>query len=191
MLQIDWQCRKDGTGSPANVFVSIDGTDFRIREPHPFEPGWFSIKYKAAAVKYEVGVCIATGWIVWLFGPFRAGKNDLMVAQRGVDLIVEDGERYIADKAYKSESAVNPYDAWNHDDRLYMRVVRGRHETINRLFKQFKSIANTFRRDPAKHGLFMYSIANIIQIGIMFGCIRPFAIDIPVPDTPTFDPDEA
>ena len=188
MPQIDWEFRKDGTGSPTHVFVSIDGTDFRIKEPHPFQPGWYSVKFRGPAVRYEVGICIATGWIVWVFGPFRAGKNDHLISQEGVDLILDHGERYIADKIYASECAINPYDAWNNADSQYMTLVRGRHETINRLFKQFKSIANTFRRDPAKHGLFMYSIANIIQVGIMFGEIQTFAIDIPVPDTPTFAP---
>ena len=160
-----------------------------IKEPRPFQTGYYCKKHNGPGVKYEVGVCIATGWIVWFYGPFKSGKNDHMVSQIGVDLILDHGERYIADKIYASSRAINPYDAWNEEDTVYMSIVRGRHETINRLFKQFAVIGNRFRRDPYKHGLYAHTIANIIQIGIMFDCIRPFDVSsIPVPDTPTFAP---
>ena len=159
-----------------------------IKEPRPFQPGFYCKKHNGPGVKYEVAVCIETGWIVWFYGPFKSGKNDLLVAREGVDLILDHGERYIADKAYLSQCSVIPYDALNDADRHYMRVVRGRHETINRLFKMFAVLGNPFRRDPYKHGLYAHTIANIIQIGIMFECIQPFAIDIPEPNTPTFAP---
>ena len=161
----------------SNIYVSVDGTDFRIREPQPFDKGWYSVKFNGPAVKYEVAICIATGWIVWLYGPWRGGRNDHEIAAHGVDLIVEDGERYIDDKGYKSRRALNPYNAWNDQEAGYMRIVRGRHETINHLFKTFAVISNIFRRSLTKHGLFMYSIANIVQIGIMYGEMEPFAID--------------
>ena len=53
--------------------MTIDGADFQIQEPSPFNPIWFSHKFNAAALRYEVGVCIQTGWIVWTAGPFPAG----------------------------------------------------------------------------------------------------------------------
>ena len=96
-----------------------------IKEPRPFQPGFYCKKHNGPGVKYEVAVCIETGWIVWFYGPFKSGKNDLLVAREGVDLILDHGERYIADKAYLSQCSVIPYDALNDADRHYMRVVRG------------------------------------------------------------------
>ena len=63
--------------------ITVDGTDFRIREPHPFnKERWFSKKFKGPGVRYEVGICIQTGWIVWLNGPFPCGEfPDLKIAK--------------------------------------------------------------------------------------------------------------
>ena len=52
---------------------TIDGTDFKVWEPHPFNPDYFSHKYNHAGVRYEIGICIKTGWIVWINGPFPCG----------------------------------------------------------------------------------------------------------------------
>ena len=166
----------------------MDGTDFRIKEPQPFDTGWYSEKFNGPAVKYEVAVCIATGWIVWVYGPWRGGRNDHEISMLGLQQLLDNGERYIADKGYHSSSALQPNNAWTFEERHYMRVVRGRHETINRLFKRFRSIGNTFKRDHTKHGLVMYSIANIIQVGIMFGEIQPFEVDMDEPQW--FNPTE-
>lgn len=50
------------------MYVSLDGTDFRIQEPyHPdgIDPSYYSHKFKAAGLRYEVGLNIRTGDIVW------------------------------------------------------------------------------------------------------------------------------
>ena len=103
----------------------MDGTDFRIKEPHPFHKSWYSDKFNGPAVKYEVGVCIQTGWIVWLLGPFRGSKNDHAISMEYLEHVLDDGERYIADKGYHSSSALQPYNALTFEERHYMRVVRG------------------------------------------------------------------
>ena len=53
--------------------ITVDGTDFRIQEPSPFDPKWYSHKFRGPGLRYEIGVCIKTGWIVWVNGPFPAG----------------------------------------------------------------------------------------------------------------------
>jgi hypothetical protein len=124
-----------------------------------------------------VAVCISTGWIVWLNGPYRCGSwNDLKIAKDGLHHILDHGERYIADGGYNTPQALNPHDAFSHEERMYMQICRTRHETINRLFKNFAIVGTVFKRDVGKHGLFLYSVANVVQVGIMFKEIRPFAI---------------
>jgi hypothetical protein len=176
--KIDWSCRKDHSVSHCNVFVTVDGTDFRINKPTPFSPSWYSHKFKGPGVRYEVAICIATGWIVWLNGPYPCGRwNDLKIAKDGLHYILDDGERYIADGGYRTPQALSPLDAYTEEERLYMQICRTRHETINRLFKNFSIVGNTFTRSVEKHGIFLYAVANVVQVGIMFGEIRPFAID--------------
>ena len=50
--------------------------DCAIQEPWPFDETIFSKKLNGPGYKYEIGICIATGVIVWVNGPFKAGKND-------------------------------------------------------------------------------------------------------------------
>jgi len=124
-----------------------------------------------------VGICISTGWIVWLNGPYRCGTwSDEAIAQDGLHMILGEGERYIADGGYKSIYCLSPMDATTQYETVYMQMCRTRHETINSRFKKFSIISNIFKREAAKHGLYMYSIANIVQLGIMAGEMNPYDI---------------
>ena len=79
-LKIKWENRcNDDNGS--RCLVSIDGTDFRIEEPTIWDPKWHSQKFNGPGLRYEVGVCIQTGDIVWINGPYPPGEwNDLQIA---------------------------------------------------------------------------------------------------------------
>jgi hypothetical protein len=120
---------------------------------------------------------IATGWIVCVNGPFPCGRyTDLKIAKSALHHILDHGERYIADGGYVTHQALNPHDAFSHEERMYMQICRTRHETINRLLKNFAIVGTVFKREVGKHGLFLYSVANVVQVGIMFGEIRPFSV---------------
>jgi hypothetical protein len=59
----------------------VDGTDFRIMEPSPFDPKRLSEKFNGPGVKYEVAVNIQNGWIVHTNGSYPCGQwHDLTVA---------------------------------------------------------------------------------------------------------------
>ncbi len=45
--------------------VPLDGTDFEIMEPSEIDPKWWSHKFNGPDLRYEVGICIRTGDIVW------------------------------------------------------------------------------------------------------------------------------
>ena len=61
--------------------VTLDGTDCPINEPVPFNPKYYSHKFKGPGLKYELGICIQTGWICWWNGPFPCGNPDLAIAR--------------------------------------------------------------------------------------------------------------
>ena len=122
-----------------------------------------------------MGVCIETGWIVWFNGPYRPGVySDLKLAKEGGlhDILLPD-ERYIADGTYRCIEALQPDDAVCEYESYYMKWCRSRHETVNGLIKLFRVAHNRFERAPAKHGLFLHAIANIVQLGIMSGKMEP------------------
>jgi hypothetical protein len=61
-------------------------------------------------------------------------------------------------------------------EKRYMELARLRHEQANRLFKLFKVLSNTFRRDVKKHKYFMLDVANIVQMGLMTGEMDVFDV---------------
>jgi hypothetical protein len=74
--------------------VTVDGTDLQIYEPTPFSKKWYSHKFRAAGLRYEVAVCIQTGDIVWFHGPFPCGEwPDLKIFRDGLKKVLAPGEK--------------------------------------------------------------------------------------------------
>ena len=144
--------------------ISIDGTDCRIQEQFPFDGKWYSHKFKGPALRYEVGVCMLTGFIVWVMGGFPAGAYpDLKIYRLGLKDILEDGEKVIADGGYKGEEAIW---AKGHckDSTMVESVVRARHENVNSRLKFFNILTTRYRHDLDMHGRCFYAVANLVQL---------------------------
>jgi hypothetical protein len=48
-----------------------------------------------------VGVCIQTGWIVWVNGPYQCGEwSDVKIPLDAIVYMLEGDERLVADKGY-------------------------------------------------------------------------------------------
>ena len=150
--------------------LTVDGTDFRIPEPTPFWSGWFSHKFNAAGLRYEVGVCIQTGWICWIIGPFACGKwSDLKIFRVALKKKLVPRERVEADGGYRGDIRISdPEDAANMQESCMKSAARSRHETINRRFKQFDCMKN-FRHDKDIHVNLFEAVATITQIGFENG----------------------
>ena len=93
-----------------NNYVSLDGTDFSIYDQKPFDKKWFSFKLNRAGIRYEVGICISSGEIVWFNGGYKAGfYNDLELARLEFTSELLPGKRAVADKGYSdARFFVNP-----------------------------------------------------------------------------------
>ena len=165
MGKIEWENRLvNDNGSLCTI--SVDGTDCRIQEPSPFNPKWYSYEFKGPGVRYEVGVGLQTGWIVWVNGPYPCGAwADLKIAR---DLFVQalaPGETYVADGMVHAEAATG-LNA--NDDQEMMNLARARHETVNCRLQRFGVLSQVFRHGSTeKHALCFHSIANIIQIELI------------------------
>ena len=90
-------------------------------------------------MKYEVGVCIQTGWIVWINGPYPCGAwNDLRVAREALIFELDENEYYLADSGYcdGNQYSVTPTGRYDFSD-CQKTAARARHETINSRLKNF------------------------------------------------------
>ena len=146
--------------------ITVDGTDFKIREPIPFDRKWYSHKINGPALRYEIGISIATGWIVWVNGPFPAGDwPDLRIVRENLIHELLPWEYYIADGGYNDgqQFSITPSGRHEFVDRQRAQA-RARHETINGRFKFWNSMSGTWRHCRVKHGVAFRALANIIQL---------------------------
>ena len=158
--------------------MSVDGTDCQICEPWPFtkakSPIWWSHKINKAALRYEVGLCIVSGDIVWLNGPYAAGSwNDEKIFRDCMIHYLDKDEQIEADSGYRGsdpEFVKSPSMALrqNEDADLKNRV-RARHETVNKRLKQFKMLDGAYRHNIGYHNFVFRSIAVITQLSIEAG----------------------
>lgn len=147
-----------------SCFVSIDGTDFPILEPRPFNSGWFSHKFKGAGVRYEIGIQISTGRLVWAHGPFMAGRfSDLKIFRHGMKKRLEIGEQVIADGTYMDPDVVYPGTVQGPQKGVHAQI-RARHETVNARFRNFFVLNHKFRHNVNLHGYCFHAVFNITHL---------------------------
>lgn len=67
VIKIQWENRNIRANGDI-CHVSIDGTDFRIYEPTPFSPRWFSHKFKGPGLQYHPnGLACLDSWPIPLW----------------------------------------------------------------------------------------------------------------------------
>ena len=114
-------------------YVSIDGTNCQIYEPQKFDQKWWSNKMNGLGVRYEIGISIDTGDIVWAHGPFPCGSNpDVSIFRKRLKLELSDGERVIADKGYTDDMCITPDTILSPIPNDLHSLFRARHETVNK-----------------------------------------------------------
>ena len=63
--QVKFQDRFKPRSKGQNNYVTLDGTDFSTYDEKPFDKNWYSFKLNRAGIRYEVGICIQTAYIVF------------------------------------------------------------------------------------------------------------------------------
>jgi len=151
--------------------VSVDGTDFRIAE---LGKNFYSYKFKKSGLRYEVAICILTGDIVWINGPYECGMyNDIMVFRDSLLSHLEPNERVEADDGYIGEHPEHikcPAGLCNPEETEFMQQrVRNRQETVNRRFKDWGCLKQVWRHEIPLHGDAFRAVAIITQLTINSG----------------------
>ena len=156
--------------------MTVDGTDFRIIQLAPFSKKWYSHKFNGPGLRYEVGLCIKTGDIVWIHGPFPPGDwPDISIFRHALIHNLAEGERVEADAGYVGEfprfvKTPVPYES---PEVIRMRkATLARHETVNKRFKQWGCLKQVFRHShdlAYKHASVFRAVAVITQLAIEDG----------------------
>ena len=134
-------------------------------EPTDFDPKWYSHKFRGPGLRYEVGLCIRTGHIVWAHGGLPCGEwPDLKLARDVFIYRLLPGEKALADKGYRDD---NVFENPNGDP--HKKIILARHETVNARIKQFRCMRNTFRHALYLHPCFFHAVVNLTQLMITNG----------------------
>lgn len=174
-----WENRKKGDIGN-DCLISVDGTDFKVTCN---EAAFRSYKFRKNGLRYEVGICIMTGHIVWLMGPFPAGDwNDITIFRFALKHMLEEHERVEADDGYRGENpgaAKIPGSQYHNHDKKQKKVrgkVRSRQEGVNRLFKLFKILDGRFDHDMGIHGIVVRAVVVLVQLSLENGFLSVFDV---------------
>jgi len=159
--------------------MTVGGTDCPIWEPrHPFSKSWCSHKLEGAGLRCEVGICIQTGDIVWINGPFRCGHwSDLKIFRQGLKNKLRPGEMVECDGTHKGDVGCrNKHVAVNRSDIRAKNGGRSRHETINGDIKIFDCLKNHWRHERSLHKFVFGASCDLTQIAYNLNARKPYQV---------------
>jgi hypothetical protein len=154
----------------------VDGVHCKVFEPkHPTlskNKEYYSHKFNSSAVDYELGISVFDHRLVWMNGPFKAGKPDINVFRdKGLKERIPAGKRIIGDNGYRNEYAIistpNSHDPA--DLRKFKSRARARHESFNARIKNFKCLSESFRHGVGKHKVVFEAVCVICQYQLEHG----------------------
>lgn len=147
--------------------LTVDGVHFRTREIRK-EPSssWYSHKHKGPGLTYELGIAIWENKLVWINGPFKAGKNDIGMfrSDDGLESRIPDNMLALGDSAYKSsKKATYKKRSDSKDLHDFKNRALARHETFNGKIKTFRCLENRWRHCIKKHKSVLEAVCVLVQ----------------------------
>ncbi len=143
-----------------NCTMTVDGTDFCIPQKGAATKGNAFATYKYAgksALRYELGVDILSGNLVWIQGPYPAGKyTDIVIFNKVLRNFLERGKRVEAEEGYRSHPAkikCPGNDANPAENRGMQGRVRAHHETLNGWLQNWGILSQVFCHNIMMHGV--------------------------------------
>ena len=115
----------------------MDGTDCLIKHQSPVHRErikYYSYKFCGLGVRYKIAVCIQTGDIIFVNGPFSAGRwPDISILWQNLMYCLLPGERVEVDARYCGEpkKCCLPGNFVLRDDLAVKDCARVCHKTVN------------------------------------------------------------
>lgn len=150
--------------------ISVDGVDFLKKEDFPFDPKYSSHKFGGSpAFRYEIGLSLVSDHIVWVNGPFKAGKPDLNIFREGglKETLIMFGELAVGDGGYGDVRVRQRHEGF-HKERLRNALSRARHESMNQRIKNFGCMAQRWRHDKHDHFATFHAVVGLVQLELKY-----------------------
>ena len=150
--------------------VTVDENCCPINEPRCYpDSKWYSHKFNAAGVCYELAIAIHRQAPVWLTGPFPASMHDMTIFRSGLMAMILPGKRATADSAYVGEpdkvSITHPGSG--EDEKKFFKRSKSRQEIfVNGQLNNFRVLQLPFRHTHNRHKQTMEACCVCIQFEI-------------------------
>jgi len=146
--------------------MTVDCTDCPIQEPTQFSRMWLTQKFNGVGLRYKVAVCIQTGHIVWINGPFKCGLwPDLSIFRRNLKHRLAPGEMVECDAGYRGDpSCRHKHIIRNRRDDKAKSDARARHEQVNSDVKRFDCLKQEWRHERSLHKCAFAAAAVLTQL---------------------------
>lgn len=173
--------KKDDVGNDA--LTQLDATDCETTNQGKSKKAFYSFKFRHNGLRYEIGINIRTGDIVWIMGPWPCGDwPDVECLRSDLKHHLEEDERLETDDGYIGEDPcitlcpagvrAMESDSW-HKKR---GEVRSRGETANHRLKTYKVLGGKFRHDLEKHSMCFRACAVLTQLSFEYGSKSLFSV---------------
>ena len=157
-----------------DCLMTIDGTDFHIPQKGAAMKGnaFGSHKYAGkSALCYELGVDNLAGNLVWIQGPYPAGKySDIVIFNEVLTFFLEPGERVEADKGYRyypdKIKCPGANDANPAENQAMQGKARAHHETFNGQLKNWGILSQVYCHHIMSHGNVFRACAVVTQLTV-------------------------
>ncbi len=157
------------------VLTYTDGIDFWMQDyRHPitreFDSRHWTHKRNGAGIRYLFTTSLYTNKICMISNGYYPSRNtdDVIAHKPGeiVSVLRRFHEKSFADAIFTGPEFITPNGTFSREQCLLL-VAQARHENINKRFKEFGILQQTFRNHRDLHGLVVKAIANIVQISLM------------------------
>ena len=150
----------------STVHPAVDSTDVLVCEPQPFHAQRFSQKFQQSALRYEIGISVNGGNIVWVQGPSPAGRfNDQTIFNLKMVDHLKMHEKILADKDYSGKQITHS-GVEGDEDSTRTQKLRANHKRMNGRLKMFGCIDQRWRHLLDKHHVCFFAVSNLIHFEI-------------------------
>jgi len=144
------------------VNMTLDGIECPIHRPldNATQQQYYSGKKKQHTIKYEIGIQLTSGKIVWMAGGDPGSVHDLEVSRAcGVIGKLLPGEMILADKAYIGEDCfLHPFKpATTEEEQAFNSTISSIRETVEHTIGRIKLFQ--FTQHKWRHHLDLHIIA--------------------------------
>lgn len=155
-----------------SINMALDGTECAVERPldNAIQRQYYSGKKRKHTIKYEIGVQLQTGKIVWLAGGVPGSVHDITLYQTcGLKSHLLPGEMVLADKGYVGDDImIHPFkSARTEEEKEFNATISSIRQVVEHTYgriKVFNFTQHKWRHDLDLHPMAFKVICHALNV---------------------------